>query len=277
MKQFLVMSIILVCISLTAINCKDVGVQPHDNTFSLVLEDASCTEVWLRIKVGPNYTNREMTLKRDTITLFTKTINDAETIFVDTNLTPNHTYTYQAQLINQLTSTCSTSVRTMDTTSHNFTWQTFTLGDGSGGSMLYDIAIINDTLAYACGAIYYGGSVCNLSRWNGQRWDTLHIFVTLTYTSSQIVTDQDPLKTIFAFDENDVWVVSSAGGVSHWNGTQWMMLNIPYGQGPGGANKMWGTSSSDLFFIGNNGRIVHYNGNSWTKIESGTTTIINDV
>jgi len=38
--------------------------------------------------------------------------------------------------------------RPPDTTNHEFTWQTFTLGDG-GSSVLYDVAIINDTLAYA--------------------------------------------------------------------------------------------------------------------------------
>jgi hypothetical protein len=164
-----------------------------------------------------------------------------------------------------------------DSTSHNFSWQTYALGDGSSSSTLYDVAIINDTLAYAVGEIYYNTSICNLARWNGQRWDTMHVSVTLTYTSSQMVTDQDPLKTVFAFDANDIWVVSQAGGVSHWNGAQWVMLSIPFNQGPGACNRIWGTSSSNLYFVGNNGRIIHYNGTSWTKIESGTTLNIYDV
>ncbi|MBI3006249.1 MAG: hypothetical protein HYY49_12660, partial [Ignavibacteriales bacterium] len=40
-----------------------------------------------------------------------------------------------------------------DTTSHNFTWTIDTVGDGNS-SVLYDVAIINDTLAYAVGEIY---------------------------------------------------------------------------------------------------------------------------
>ncbi len=167
--------------------------------------------------------------------------------------------------------------KTPDTTSHNFSWTQTPLGDGSGSSTLYDIAIINDSLAYACGAIYYNGSIYNMARWDGHRWDTMHVSVTLTYTSSQIVTDQDPLKTIYAFNENDIWIVSQAGGVSHWNGTQWVMLSIPFNQGPGACNKICGTSSSDLYFVGNNGRIIHYNGSSWTKIESGTSLDIQDI
>jgi hypothetical protein len=142
---------------------------------------------------------------------------------------------------------------------------------------LYDVAIINDTLSYACGAIYFGSSICNLFKWNGQQWDTMHISVMLTYTNSQMITDQDPLKTILGFNANDIWVVSQAGGVSHWNGAQWVMLNIPFNQGPGACNKMWGTSSSDLYFVGNNGRIIHYNGNNWTKVESGTGLNIYDI
>ena len=42
---------------------------------------------------------------------------------------------------------------TLDTTSHDFSWKTFTFG-GGGGSVLNDVAIVNDTLAYAVGEIY---------------------------------------------------------------------------------------------------------------------------
>ena len=42
-------------------------------------------------------------------------------------------------------------------------------------------------------------------------------------------------------------------------------------------NKLWGTSSSDLYGVGYNGMITHYNGRTWQKIESGTTTNINDI
>jgi hypothetical protein len=66
----------------------------------------------------------------------------------------------------------------MDTTSHNFTWQIDTLGDG-GGSVLYDVAIINNTLAYTVGEIYKRDSVGNwdplpsgLALWNGRSWSS---------------------------------------------------------------------------------------------------------
>jgi hypothetical protein len=43
--------------------------------------------------------------------------------------------------------------RTIDTTSHNFTWEFDTLGGGSS-SAWYDDRIINDTLVYAVGGIF---------------------------------------------------------------------------------------------------------------------------
>ena len=45
-----------------------------------------------------------------------------------------------------------------DTTSHNFTWQTFTFGEHSS-STLYDVAIINDSSIWAVGEIYMNDSL----------------------------------------------------------------------------------------------------------------------
>ena len=41
--------------------------------------------------------------------------------------------------------------------------------------------------------------------------------------------------------------------------------------------KLWGTSSLNLYGVGNAGTVVHYSGNTWQKIESGTTTDIQDI
>jgi hypothetical protein len=239
---------------------------------TLTVEDVSCTEVWLRISASGR--NGSVIVQRDSVVLDTLSLNTTDTTITDTGLMPSHTYTYKIILTGQVVTAQTT---TMDTTSHNITWITYTLGDGSGSSTLYDVAIINDTLAYAVGEIHSGGTMYNVAKWNGSQWDPINISVTLTYTSSQIVTDQDPLKTIYAFNENDIWVVSQAGGVSHWNGLQWVMLSIPFNQGPGTCNKIWGSSSRDMYFVGNIGRVIHYDGTSWTKIESGTSLDIYDI
>jgi hypothetical protein len=274
-RQSLILALLFGVIFLNSGCKKDPPVSiREDNTFTLTVNDVSCTEAWLTVHVGSGFATHTAQVMRDTVVLASITLSGTDTTIADTGLLPSHTYTYTAAGEGK---TAQVQAKTMDTTSHNFTWATTTLGDGTGSSTLYDVAIINDTLAYACGAIYYGGSLCDLVKWNGHQWDTMHVAVTLTYTNSQIVTDQDPLKTIYAFNANDIWVVSQAGGVSHWNGVQWVMLSIPFNQGPGACNQMWGTSSSDLYFVGNNGRIIYYNGSSWTKIESGTSLDINGV
>ena len=42
-------------------------------------------------------------------------------------------------------------------------------------------------------------------------------------------------------------------------------------------NSIWGTSSNDFYVVGNNGNIAHYDGKNWQKIESGTTTSLDDL
>jgi len=254
--------IMLISLSLLSLTCKDAGVQPPDKTFSLTVADASCTEVYLNLKIGTGITSRKVTLKRDTITLFTKTIDAAETIITDTNLTPNHSYTYTAQLLNGSTAVNSTA-QTMDTTSHAFSWQTFTLGDGSGSSTLYDVVIVNDTLAYAVGAIYQGGSVYNLAKWNGQTWQLLQIqFLDFCGQSS---TYSYPTSAVWVFNENDIWIASGSE-IVQWNGqVQTTPVCIPIS-----VNKLWAENTASIYAVGNGGGIAHYNGSSWTKIESGT-------
>ena len=65
---------------------------------------------------------------------------------------------------------------TMDTSSNNFTWQSWTFGETSGGA-LYDLAIINENDIWAVGEIEINDSVgsgytiYNAIHWNGQQWE----------------------------------------------------------------------------------------------------------
>ncbi len=51
-------------------------------------------------------------------------------------------------------------ITTMDTTSHNFTRQSFTFGQHSS-SVLYDVAIIDENNIWAVGDIYMNDSLGN--------------------------------------------------------------------------------------------------------------------
>ena len=166
--------VLFVLFSFCALTCrKNNPVTPPDTTFALTEDDVNCTEAYLELKLGTGITSRSVTFKRDTTTLFTKIINVTDTVLADTGLIPNHTFTY-ATILGGETQQCT--VTTLDTTSSNFTWQTFTLG-GAASSALFDVAIINDTLAYAVGEIYINDSTgqvdpqpYNLAIWNGNSW-----------------------------------------------------------------------------------------------------------
>jgi hypothetical protein len=164
-----------------------------------------------------------------------------------------------------------------DTTSHAFIFNIFTFG-GAGGSMLNDVAIINDTLVYAVGEIYQTDSTgqydpfpYNLAIWNGNSWKLQK--VAYNYQGQPYY---HPIECIYAFSPNDIWLAGN--GVQHWDGVQFDEVDLPISSwGQNQVNKIWGTNSSNFYIVGNGGSIAQYTGSSWTKFQSGTTLPINDI
>jgi hypothetical protein len=164
-----------------------------------------------------------------------------------------------------------------DTTSHNFTWHLQTLGDFGSSSTIFDVAIINDSLAYAVGEIYLQDSTgiinptfYNLAKWDGHIWQLSRVYY--TFNGQQGVAK---FTAIYAFGENDIW----AGGTvpHHWDGNQWTEDDGVVGRFSSLINRFWGTSDSNLYIVGSYGNIAHYDGVSWNKIPSGTSLDIQDI
>ena len=164
-----------------------------------------------------------------------------------------------------------------DTTSHDFIWRIDTLGDGNS-SVLYDVAIINDTTVWAVGEIFVRDSSgqidptpYNLAAWNGRMWKLRRV-PAATYGGPEF---SSPLHAIFAFSSDDVWTFSIAGSYSRWNGSNWATAFVS--QRSGSVMKMWGSSSADLYAVGTNGSLSRFNGSTWTLLASGTTLDLYDV
>jgi len=165
----------------------------------------------------------------------------------------------------------------LDTTSHNFTWTLQTLG-GASGSVLYDVAIVNDTLAYAVGEMYLNDSVgqidpqpYNLARWDGKAWRLQKVPY---YYQSQAFYGS--IYSLLAFNASDIWF--GIGNMIHWDGQIYNPVELPSSVwGPHRITKIWGSSSRDFYTVGDGGSIAHYNGSGWTKITSGTTLQFNDI
>ena len=261
---------------------KDEPIQPHVPTIQLSFEDASCSEAWLKVSLSDANEPRTVAIQQDGQRVLTGRMMVSDSIFVVEGLLPKHAYSFVAQrLRDSATIDASVPVQktTMDTTTHSFTWDVATLGDGNS-SVLYDVAIINDSLAYAVGEIYLRDSTgqidpqaYNMAKWNGREWQLMRIqFYTICGQSNRTPYSA---KSIFAFSSTDVWIGMDGSQVARWGGTnQTATICMP---DPFVINKMWGGSLSSLWAVGYGGGIGHYTSGTWQHLESGTTLHLYDI
>ena len=257
--------------------CKDEGTPPPGipERVRLTLIDVAVKEAYLHIAVTNPASNEALVLKRDGALVITFAAV-ADTTITDTALSQATTYQYTARLStnNEATGTSNTiSAQTLAPTSHNFTWQTFLLGDGNG-SALYDVALINDTLAYAVGEIYLSGDPLpyNLVKWNGTAWTLLRVqFSTICGQGS---TTPYPAGAVWALNENDIWIAMRGDQVARWSGeTQISRACLPLSFT---IRRLWGSNSSSIYAVGDAGNVMWFNGSTWQRLESGTRTSILD-
>ncbi len=258
-------------LNLTSCSPTDPKLEPE---LALKLEDVSCTEAWLQLTTNNIQMPATINLLKNNTVTQTFSLSTKDSLLYVDSLLPNQNYSFQVSSIQNPVSSNKVNAITMDTTSHNFTFETFTFGQHSS-SILYDVAIINENDIWAVGEIYMNDSLgnpdptCyNAVHWNGQSWELLRI--PYYYNGQNFYTG---IRAIYAFNQNDVWF--GIASLIHWNGSAFQSVNTS-AFFPALINKMWGVSSNDFYITGNNGNIAHYNGSSWTRIESGTTSIIND-
>jgi hypothetical protein len=263
--------IIVACFVLFFCSCN--STEP-DNKINLSLVDVSCTEVWLQV-TGER--GKEIRLLRDDKEIKSFILAASPMIIYDDSLEINTSYSYQVIRTDNGEESSIKAV-TLDTTSHNYTWQTFTLGGYGGSSTLYDVAIIDKNNIWAVGEIYINDSIgnpdpsfYNLIKWDGAQWKPERVYFKNSYGQSFLA----PMKSIFAFSANDIWI--GLDQVIYWNGTTYKSIELPDAVFQSWINKIWGRSSNDLYVVGNGGNIAHYENGSWTKIESGTDVDLQDI
>jgi len=218
-------------------------------------------------------------LKNNTISQTFSLSTKDSLLYID-SLLPNQSYKFKVvanTTNNPQPTTNEVLAQTMDTTSHNFSWQTFTLGEHSS-STLYDVAIIDENNIWAVGEIYMNDSLgnpdpnaYNAVHWDGQSWELKRI----PFIGCGAVV-YPPIYSVFAYSNNDIWY-ARGGSIVHFDGTEYVNHCSINSLLTGSINKIWGSSSNDLYVVGNNGNIAHYNGSSWTKIESGVDTDLKDI
>jgi len=226
--------------------------------------------VWLEIKTENISLPTELEIFRNDEKVALLKLIEPDTVLLDSDLLPSSYYNYRVAGRGIVSK--EVTITTMDTISHDFTWETFTFGGEGGSSYLLDVAIINENNIWAVGIIYTADDNYNAVHWNGSQWELKKI---LYYGECSAVM-YPPLKAIYAFSGEEI-VLTNGGSIGLFDGNA---VDLDCGVNPlltGAINKIWGTSSSDFYVVGNNGNIAHYNGNSWMKIESGTALDFQDI
>lgn len=242
-----------------------------EKTVLLSVTDFSPTEIYLKLVTENLSSDKSVEIYRDESMVFNFALNGTDTAVVDDFLFPSSSYSYHSLVIEDGKDTIYTdtiTAATMDTTSHDFTWETYEFGGVNGSSYFSDVAIIDENDIWAVGEIHteadfdsagnYVGPY-NAAHWNGEEWELKKIKWD-NYVSR--------FTCVFAFSKDDVWF--GVTNLIHWNGKEfvknWNPILSEYTDKT--VNSIWGLSSEDFYIVGNEGKIAHYNGSSWEKIEN---------
>jgi len=274
LKLFLIAGLLL-----NSVSCNTTE-PPSNAALQLTLEDVSCTEAWISLTTTNIQLPATINLYKNNTLSKIYVLNTNDSLLYIDSLLPNQSYKFKVAINttnNPQPTTNELTTQTMDTTSHNFTWQTFTFGQHSS-SVLYDVVIINENNIWVVGEIYMNRpdgtpdpDSYNAAHWDGQQWEVKKIEV--LFRGSII---SPPLEGVFAFSSTDIWFVGSLP--IHGDGSNWTMYDLRTTLNPNiSLSKCWGSSTNDMYFVGNGGSIAHYKNGSWSKIESGTQTDINDI
>ena len=259
----------------------------NQNT-NLTLSEGAIGVATVRLHVEPEDSLAQFTfeLTRDDSTVQTLSLQ-SDTLIKDTGLNPNTSYTYTGYWMDgtkRIGESNTLTLTTMDTTSHNFTWEIDTLGDY--GSYLNDVWIVDENDIWVVGNIETDSMEYNMAHWDGVEWELMGLVsqdeqighlgidpIIENYSSHTL-----DLYSIHYFSENDIWVLS--GYPIHWDGNNWTFYHlhkmgvIDVGLSNGA---MWGSSPDNIYFVGRKGTIVHFDGNEFTKMESGTHIDLIDI
>jgi hypothetical protein len=260
-------------------------VRSYVRTIDLTVVDTGLTDAYLRVKFLDKTQPRSFRVHRDGRPVLTVNDSPADTVIVQDSLSLNRTYVFRAYRLQDtqvIDSSLAVQPKTLDSTNHDFIFQTFALSfpESRYEDYLQDVVIVNDTLAYACGAVYARDSLgyqdqnaYNLARWNGHTWELIRIWFNMT--CGQPAQRSYRACSIFAFGPTDVWIATRGSQIAHWNGTiQTATICVPDSLV---INRIWVENPSSIYVVGEGGRISHYANGVWQSLESGTTMPILDI
>jgi hypothetical protein len=240
------------------------------SSFSLTVTDVTCTEAWLNLHV--NKVPVDLTINKNGNAVLSFILTTRDTTIYDSTLSPNQSYTYRALLGS--TKSNEATVKTMDTTSSNFSWQLYKFGDFNATgmpSMLYGVAVVNDSDVWTVGEIYTGTGdsikTYNSIKWDGNSWNLKAIPFAGPCSGGVLYP---PLKAVCKLSDKNI-LVSDGGTIITYDGvtaTADCKMNSLLS---GAIDAILSQNSNSIYVIGSTGTMVYYNSKSWGKIVSGTS------
>ncbi|HRN27901.1 MAG TPA: hypothetical protein PL018_15045 [Ignavibacteriaceae bacterium] len=146
-----------------------------------------------------------------------------------------------------------------DSTTQNFTFETFEFGDGYESNELNDVWVFDENNIWAVGYVretISNNLSVNIIRWNGNNWFGFGP----QFNSSGIYG-------IWAIDSSNIFF--AVGAVVQFKNRafkEFDLSNLGFTQGQG-VHKLWGSSENNIWGVGPNGTIVHFDGTAWSKID----------
>ncbi|GMU87340.1 MAG: hypothetical protein AMXMBFR48_25810 [Ignavibacteriales bacterium] len=248
-------------IALSTYSCSEPASPFGQTEITVEALDASCTEVWLELKFRNLTQPADVAIQKDGKDYHRILSLNHDTLLVFEDLEPSTNYSFRAiiRYEGKDDKTSNTApVRTMDTTSHSFTWQSWNFGTGAGTSRLNDIVVINKNNIWAVGFIKIDGVEYNAIHWDGIKWNYKQINY-ITNTGAHF----SEIRSVFSFDDSSLFFGNM---VTLQNSVYTSLdLNIEF---PSLINKIWGGSLTDIYIAGDYGLLAHYNGKTWRKIET---------
>ncbi|MGE5496644.1 MAG: hypothetical protein ACM3Q2_01120 [Syntrophothermus sp.] len=142
-----------------------------------------------------------------------------------------------------------------DTTSQNFSFQSFSFGDGTETGILNDVWVFNRNNIWAVGLVTYEDEAStNILHWDGRAWQKV-----------ASLFNESGFEGIWALDSTHIYF--AAGGIARYdNGSfEIMPMNIQFERGQG-INLLWGSSERNIWGAGPSGTLAYYDGTQWKQI-----------
>lgn len=199
-------------------------------------------------------------------------LHQADTTLKDSLLMPSTTYSWRVEKSATQKSNLATG-RTMDTTSHEYTWRVDTLGGTEHYNNLTKIQIVSENNIWLVGEFYLNGDdkVYGSVHWDGFNWTYIRAYGR-AFLSSPEPKLQTDLNCISLTPSNELFGINR-GLIFKYSANEWKEIGAVTNTSTNFENHLrsvFANSDHEIYLGGNYGGLFCFDGVSSTKIETGT-------